>query len=91
MKFLKSLIKRTCFVLDLDYAKDRSPLSDSFAILRTSSRTKCFTSYVSIPLCNFSTGYGSEHIVFVLSFNSKYNGSIFRVPIVPIEQSLKCL
>ena len=56
--FLKSLRKRTRFVLALGYGKDGAAHSESFDISSTTSRTKFPTSFLNISSCTFDTGCG---------------------------------
>ena len=46
-RFIKSLRKRTWFVLGLSCAKDGDTHTESFALLRTHIRTKCSTSFLT--------------------------------------------
>ena len=86
-RFLKSLRKPTWFYLGLGYSKDGATHSESLGSSRTPSRTNRSTSFLKISLCNFSIGYGFEHIGFTFYFNSKYDGCVFQVPSVPSNNS----
>ena len=86
-KFLKSIRKRTQFDLGLGCVKDGAPRYESFSTPRNHIGTKRSTSFLEISLCTFGTGYGHEHIVFVSSFNSKYDVSVFQVPSVLSKNS----
>ena len=81
-RFLKSLRKHTRFYLGLGYSKDGADHFELLARSRNPSRNKRSTSFLNISLCNFSIGYGFEHIGFALYFNSKYTWSVFQVPSV---------
>ena len=72
----------------LGLCKGWVPPFRSILLFNNSRRKKCLTSFLDIPLCNFGTGYGCEHISLTFNYNSKYNGFFFCVTSVPLNNYL---
>ena len=85
LSFIKSLIKRTWFILGLDCAKYGAPQSESFAFLSNPGRNKRPTSFLKKYSFILVTLYGIENICLSFFFHSKYSGSVFQVPSVPLK------